>query len=86
MAKTKEKVTIYYSPVYNTGVEYYGNRDEIRQFFRMLDIWGSWGLLKTSVDSGQYYYFELPKEFYAFAKSDSFMYSMRRNDIELTII
>ena len=84
MQHQKEKVVIRYSPTYNTQVEYYGTRDEIRQFFRVLDIWGSWGLLKKNNDE-QYYLFELPNEFYLFAMSDSFMYAMRRHNIDLIL-
>ena len=86
MPVQNEKIMIYYSQTYNTRIEYYGIREDIRQFFRLLDIWNSNGELKKNIDDDQYYLFELPKEFYTFAKTDSFMYAMRRNHIDIVII
>lgn len=79
-----EKLKIIYYPACNIQVEYYGDREEIRKFFRVMDLWNSLGTLKND-GNDDYYLFELPKEFYSFAKSDSFMYAMKRHNIEVTV-
>ena len=81
---TNEKIKIYYHPAHSVRVEYYGNQDEIRAFFRILDLWNSFGLLKTDGNE-QYYLFELSKEFYTFAKGESFLYAMRRLGIDVSV-
>ena len=38
---TKEKITAFFHSVYNTCLEYYGERREVLDFLGYFDIWGN---------------------------------------------
>lgn len=80
---TNEKIKIHYQIAHSVQVEYYGTQDKILSFFRTIDLWNH-GVFST-VGNEHYYLFELPKEFYSFAKSDSFKYAMLRHGIEVAV-
>lgn len=87
----KELMRISYCRTYNTNVEYYGNRTDILDMLRLLDVWGSKGQYFSKEDlhydepCDQKYRFELSKEFYNYAKTDDFAHAMRRAGIELEV-
>ena len=84
MDQTKEKLIAFCSPVYNTCVEYYGERREIIDFLSKFDVWGSKGRRIEDKENISYR-FEFSKEIYPYLKTDDFKYVMKRLNIECEI-
>ncbi len=84
MANPKEKMTAFYSPIYNTCVEYWGENEKVLDMLRMFDVWEGKGRVIEDSD-GKRYRFELSREFFAYMKSDNFHNSMRRIGVNVLI-
>lgn len=66
-----------------TIINYDVSNDEVNTLLHCFDCWGSYGERKFNAISGECteIWFECSKEFYNFAHSRTFIYSMRRMNI-----
>lgn len=69
--KTKETITAFFHSVYNTCLEYHGERREVLDFLRYFDIWGGHGQ-RIEENGKTYYRFEMSKDFYAYMHTEDF--------------